>query len=519
MVHRLSALLCYMQQDAASAPTHNPGCYSVVVALRTQRVLRLATGTRTCDVAWYGTAYLLFITALQPVYGSVYKYFSTDVVYRLSILIFEVGSIICAAAVNSPMFIVGQAVAGFGAAGVLQGALSIISQVVPLEKRPLYMGIVISVFVVTVTIGPVLGGVFVQHSTWRWCFWINVPIGAVVLAGLTIFLKVRGATNKDRALPFKAKVSNMDPLGCDVFIGAICCLLLALQWGGQQKAWSSADVIGCLVGGFLIAALFAYWQWRRGDVALIPLRVLKKRSIWTGAVVLFFFGAQTYVVSGMVKQFGSYVPYMVVGELIAIGGQAMLTLIQPDSRTLYWAAGLVVAGLGTAMAMQLPYTAVAIVLADDDIPVGNAIAVLFYQLGGAVSISMGQTIIITTLLDLVARRLPGLSPQMVITAGAANMPALGPTPEALEVLREIWNTAIARTMILATVLLGATVPFTLGMEWLNAVRVAKQRKAAEADRDRGMRPGQECTDGSAPQTVVDIEGSKEPLNLAVEERV
>ncbi|KND94612.1 putative HC-toxin efflux carrier TOXA [Tolypocladium ophioglossoides CBS 100239] len=508
------------------------------------------------DVAWYGSAYLLFITALQPVYGSVYKYFPTDVVYRLSILIFEVGSIICAAAVNSSMFIAGRAVAGFGAAGVLQGALSIISQVVPLEKRPLYMGIVISVFVVTVTIGPVLGGAFVQNSTWRWCFWINVPIGAVVLVGLTMFLKVRGAPNKDRTLPFRTKIRNMDPLGCFVFLGAVCCLLLALQWGGQTKPWSSADVIGCLVGAFLIASLFVYWQWRRGDVALIPLRVLKKRSIWTGAMALFFFGAQTYVITfflpfwfqavkglspvdtgvdfiplllsqmialvvvgAVVKQFGSYVPYMVVGELIGIGGQAMLTQIHSGSTTLYWAAGLVVTGLGTGMAMQLPYTAVAIVLADEDIPVGNAIAVLFYQLGGAVSISMGQTITITTLLDLVERRLPGLSPRMVITAGAANLPALAPTPDALDVLRGNWNTAIARTMILATVLLGAAVPFTLGMEWLNAVRVAEQRvaeqrKAAEAAQEKDKGPPA-STEGDAPEAVADKEEGKAPLSCAV----
>ncbi|OTA91517.1 hypothetical protein M434DRAFT_342951 [Hypoxylon sp. CO27-5] len=479
------------------------------------------------DVAWYGNAYLLTITALQPVYGSMYKYFRTDVVYRISILIFEVGSTLCAAAVGSNMFIVGRAIAGLGAAGVLQGGLSIISQVVTLEKRPLYMGVVISVFIIATTVGPVLGGAFTQHVTWRWCFWINLPIGAAVLIGLTIFLKIKGAPNKDRKLPFKVKISNTDPFGCLLFIAAVMCLLLALQWGGQTKPWSSSDVIGCLVGAVLIAALFVYMQWRRQDTALIAPRVFGKRSIWTGAMVLFFLGAQTYIdvfflpfwfqgvqgldpvttgvdfisllvpqlvgliaVGGIVKQFGYYVPYMVVGELICIGGQAMLTQLKSDSNTIYWAASLVVAGLGSGLAMQLPYTAVAVVLADEDIPVGNAIAVLFYQLGGAIAISLGQTILLSTILDLVPKRLPNIPAELVMSVGAANLSALASTPEDLRILREIWNTAITRTMILGTATVGAAVPFTLGMEWLNAVKVAEERKKESELQEREQQGGE-----------------------------
>lgn len=89
----------------------------------------------------------------------------------------------------------------------------------------------------------------------------------------------------------------MDPLGSILIMGAACCLLLALQWGGDAKPWSSSDVIGCLAGAVSIGALFICWQWKRQERALLTPRIFKKRSIWTGSISLFFLGAQGYAVS------------------------------------------------------------------------------------------------------------------------------------------------------------------------------------------------------------------------------
>ncbi|RDH35416.1 MFS general substrate transporter [Aspergillus welwitschiae] len=468
------------------------------------------------DVAWYGTGYLLTVTAFQPVYGCFYRLFPTDIVYRLSIIIFEVGTILCAAANSSPMFIVGRAVAGLGAAGVLQGALSIIGQVVQLEKRPLYMGIVISVFVITVCVGPPLGGAFTQHATWRWCFWINLPFGAVVLGGLTLFLRIKGQATKDRQLPLRAKLGSMDFLGCALFLAAVCCLLLALQWGGQTKPWSSSTVIGLLVGSAALALVFIFIQWKRQERALITLRVFCRRSVFTSAMVLFFLGGSTYldtyflpfyfeavhgispvssgvnfiplmltemvalvIIGAVVKQWGHYVPYILAGDLICIVGTALLTQLHPHTRTVQWAAYLVVTGLGLGLAMQLPYTAIQVTLSAEDLAMGNAIAVLFYQLGGAISIAMGQTVVLSTLTEKLNGQIPGLTSNDVFEAGAANLKALAPTAADLAFLRDIWNEGISRTMILSVALVAAAVPFTLGMEWLDAKRVARDRQAEE----------------------------------------
>lgn len=183
---------------------------------------------------------------------------------------------------------------------------------------------------------------------------------------------------------------------------------------------------------------------------------------------------------GLVKKFGYYMPYMLFGEVICIGGLAMLTQISLTTSTVYWAGALVVTGIGSGMAMQMPYSAISVVLTDDDVPVGNAIALFLNQLGGALAISLGQTITLTTLVGLVPQRLPDLSVQLVKDAGASNLSSLDLSVGDLTILRNIWNTAIVRTMILSTALVAAALPFTVGMEWLNTKTEAERRRQATA---------------------------------------
>jgi hypothetical protein len=125
----------------------------------------------------------------------------------------------------------------------------------------------------------------------------NLPIGGVVLVLLFLFLKVPGTQNASRTLPFSAKLRHFDPLGCLLFLGAVTCLLLALQWGGQNLPWNSPTVIGLLVGFVLCVCAFGFVQWKAQDKATIPLRILRQRNIWTSAIVLFLTQATLYLVS------------------------------------------------------------------------------------------------------------------------------------------------------------------------------------------------------------------------------
>ena len=124
------------------------------------------------DVGWYGAAYLMTLTATTPIAANSYKYFNPKAVYLAYIAIFEVGSVVCASAPSSAAFITGRAIAGLGAAGLLQGAFGILTYVCTLQLRPLFLGMVVSLFGLFSSIGPVIGGALTEKVTWRWCFWL-----------------------------------------------------------------------------------------------------------------------------------------------------------------------------------------------------------------------------------------------------------------------------------------------------------------------------------------------------------
>jgi hypothetical protein len=126
----------------------------------------------------------------------------------------------------------------------------------------------------------------------------NVPAGVIVILIVSLFVPVSKSNqdNQNRKLPVKEKLLRMDPIGTTIFLGAVCCLLLSLVWGGQTYPWDDSRIIGLFVGFGLLTICFCYWLWRQGEVALIPLRILRKRSIAMGAVTLFAIGLAMNIV-------------------------------------------------------------------------------------------------------------------------------------------------------------------------------------------------------------------------------
>ena len=214
------------------------------------------------DVGWYGSSYLLTTTSLQPSFGKVYTYFNIKWTYLSALLIFELGSIICAAAKNSVMLIVGRAIAGAGAAALFSGGMTIVGFSVALRKRALYISLLSSMFGISSVVGPILGGVLTDQATWRWCFWINLPFGAVAL--LTVFFFFKNPERPHTGLTFKEKIKQIDLGGAFLLICGIVCLLLALQWGGTTYPWHDSKVWGCILGFGLIIGCFIALQFKLG---------------------------------------------------------------------------------------------------------------------------------------------------------------------------------------------------------------------------------------------------------------
>jgi MFS family permease len=245
------------------------------------------------DVAWYGSSYLLTTCSLQPSFGKVYTYFDVKWTYLAALLIFEVGSIICAAATSSAMFIVGRAVAGAGAAALFSGGMTIIGYSVALRKRPIYIAALSSMFGIASVVGPILGGALTDRVSWRWCFWINLPFGAVSLA--VVFFFFSNPKREYSHMSVGARIKEIDLMGATLLICAVVSLLLALQWGGQTYAWGNSKVWGTLLAFGLIISVFIGIQIWQKERATIPLRVFKQRTIMVSCIFSALLSMALYV--------------------------------------------------------------------------------------------------------------------------------------------------------------------------------------------------------------------------------
>lgn len=247
------------------------------------------------DVAWYGSAFFMTVGGFQSTWGKVFKYFPLKISFLIAIFIFELGSLICGVAPNSTALIVGRAIAGVGAAGIGSGAYTIIAFTAPPKTRPIFTGVVGTAYGIAAVVGPLIGGAFSDHVTWRWCFYVNLPIGG--LSAIIIFFFFTAPSGaKPVEAPLREKLLQMDLVGTALVMGAVISYILALQYGGQTRPWSDATVIGLLVGFVLISIAFGFWEWYNGERSMIVPRLFRNRDVWVSSIFTFLFAGSYFVI-------------------------------------------------------------------------------------------------------------------------------------------------------------------------------------------------------------------------------
>ncbi|OCK75213.1 MFS general substrate transporter [Lepidopterella palustris CBS 459.81] len=452
------------------------------------------------DVGWYGSAYLLTTCSCQLIFGKLYTFYSIKWVYLTALSIFEIGSLICGVAPNSTALIIGRAVAGLGAAGIFSGAILIVANTVPLRQRPTYLGLIGGMYGIASVAGPLMGGAFTDHLSWRWCFYINLPFGGVTCAFIVFFFKAPRRGQKSAAT-FKDQLRKFDLPGTALFLPAIICLLLALQWGGSKYGWGSGRIIALFViFGVMITGFIAIQIWKQED-ATVPPRVFMNRNVWGAALFGASLGASFFIMvyylpiwfqaikgvsatksgimnlpaimglviismlsGGIVTAVGYYTPFMLVSSVLMSIGAGLLTTFETDTGHAKWIGYQFLFGAGVGFGMQQTLIVVQTVLPDADVPIGTAIMMFSQTLGGALFISVAQNVFTNQLIKNLSKAVPDINPSIVLKTGATELKHAIPAKYLSGVLHA-YNDALTQTFYVSVAMAALSILGALFVQW------------------------------------------------------
>ncbi|KAI0964897.1 major facilitator superfamily domain-containing protein [Xylaria arbuscula] len=455
------------------------------------------------DVGWYASAYQFGSAAPQPLAGKVYTYFKSKWSFLAFFAVFEIGSLLCATAVSSNMFIVGRAIAGFGGAGIINGALTIVSGSSPMEKRPALIGITMGVNQLGLIIGPLIGGAFTSYVTWRWCFYINLPLGGITALAI-VFMRIPEQVAKPAAMTVLPRLHRyLDLLGFVLFAGSVLQLLLALQFGGVIFPWGSSQVIGLFVGAGVTFAAWFSWNLRAGDDALLPHAMISRRAVWSAglyqAILLSaLYGSTFYlpiyfqavngasaILSGVyllpsilpqllfagssgfaLAKVGYVIPFAIFATVLLTTANGLYSLLQPGSPTGYWVGFQVLGGVGSGAGLQVAIIATQAVTTNKELSSAMSFIVFCQSLGPAVILALSQLVFIHGLQTELPIQAPAVDAGAVIQAGATRFRDFVPADDLHGVLVGYSN-AIDQVFYLLAGLTATGILVLWGMGWVD----------------------------------------------------
>ncbi|WP_405645478.1 DHA2 family efflux MFS transporter permease subunit [Streptomyces uncialis] len=384
-------------------------------------------------LSWVVTAYLLASTAATPLWGKLGDQYGRKRLFQTAVVIFLIGSALCGIAQNMPQLIGFRALQGLGGGGLMVLSMAIVGDLVPPRERGRYQGLFGAVFGTTSVLGPLLGGVLTEQLSWRWVFYVNLPLGAVALVVIATSLRI----------PRRDTRHTIDYLGTFLIASVATCLVLVASLGGTTWAWDSAPIIGLALLGLLLAVAFVAVE-RRAAEPVLPLKLFRVRTFTLAAVIGFIigfamFGAMTYLptflqivrgvtptmsgvhmlpmvvglllsstVSGqIVSRTGRWKVFPVAGTGITTVGLLLLHRLDAHTGTAETSVYFFVFGLGLGLVMQVLVLIAQNSVTYEDLGVATSGVTFFRSIGAAFGVAVFGSVFAGRLQDALADALAG----------------------------------------------------------------------------------------------------------------